>query len=78
MSNKTSTPTIHILLKAEKLHNGVLRQLFWVRLSHTGVTGAGKHMAPVLPTGIDPALPNLQEKTSLDAGKDAVGEINLV
>lgn len=76
--SKRSTPTIHILLKAEELYHGILGQLSWVWVSHTGVTGAGKHVAPVLPPGIDTSLLYLQEQTILDAVKDAVGEINLV
>lgn len=69
---------MHVLLKAEELHHSVLGQLsgFWV--SHTGITGAGKHVAPVLPPSVDTGVPYLQEETVLDAVKDAVGEINLV
>lgn len=77
-TNKRSTPTIYILLKTEELHRGVLGQLSWVWVSHAGVAGAGKHVAPVLPPGVYTGLPNLQEETSLDAVEDAVGVINLV
>lgn len=76
--SERSTPTIHILLKAEELHHGVLGQLSWVWVSHAGVTGAGKHVAPVLPPGIDTGFLYLQEQAILDAVEDAVGEINLV
>lgn len=47
-------------------------------MSHTGVTGTGEHMTPVLPAGIDPSFSYLQEQTSLDAIKDAVGVVDLV
>lgn len=76
--SKRAAPTVHILLKAEDLHHCVLGQLSWLWVSHTGVTGAGKHMAPVLPPGVDASLLHLQEQTFLDAVKDAVGVINLV
>lgn len=46
-------------------------------MSHGWVAGAGEHMAPVLPAGVDASLPHLQEKTLLDAVQDAVGEIDL-
>lgn len=59
--SKRSIPTIHILLKTEELHHGILGQLSWVWVSHTGVTGAGKHMTSVLPQGIDTGIPYLQE-----------------
>lgn len=59
--SKRSTPTMHIVLKAEELHHGVLGQLSRVWVSHTGVTGAGKHMAPVLPPGVDARVPYLKE-----------------
>ncbi len=75
--SKRSTPTIYILLKAKELHHGVLGQLSWVWVSHIGITGAGKHVTPVLPTGVDTRVSHLQEETFLDAVKDAVGEINL-
>lgn len=68
---------IHIFLKAEELHHGVLWQLGWGWVSRTGVTGAGKHMAPVLPPGVDTSLLYPEEQTSLDAAKDAVGVFNL-
>ena len=74
---KSCIPTMHILLKAEKFHHGVWGQLSWVWVSHTGVTGASKHMAPVLPQGVDTSFPYLQEQTPLDAVKDAVGVIDL-
>ena len=32
--SKKSTPTIHVLLKAEELHHGVLGQLSWLWVSH--------------------------------------------
>lgn len=72
-----STPTIYILLKAEELHPGVLEQLAGLWVSHWGVTGAGKHVAPVLSPGIDASVLHLQEKTPLDVVEDAVGELNL-
>lgn len=75
---KRFTPTIHILLKVEELHHGVLGKLSRVWVSHGWVAGAGEHMAPVLPAGVDASLPHLQEKTLLDAVQDAVGEIDLV
>lgn len=67
-----------ILCKVEELHHGVLGQLSWVWVSHTGVTGAGKHVAPVLPPGINTSVPYLQAQTPLDAVEDAVGILNLV
>lgn len=69
---------MHILLKAEELHHGVLGQFSWVWVSHCGVTGAGEHTATVLPECIDTRVPHLQEETSLDGVEDAVGVINLV
>lgn len=69
---------MHVLLKAQERHNGVWGQLAGVRVSHTGITGAGKHMALVLPPGVDTGVPYLQEETSLDAVQDAVSVLNLV
>lgn len=68
---------MHILGKAEELHYVVLGQLTGLRVSHTGITGAGKHMAPVLPRGIDTGVPDLQEETFLDAVEDTVGVFDL-
>lgn len=65
--NKRSQPTVHILVKAEELHQCVLRQLLGVWVSHIGVTGAGEHVAPVLPPGADAVFPYLQEQAFLDA-----------
>ena len=76
--NRRATPTIHILLEAEELYPGVLGQLSGVWQSHTGVTGAGEHVAPVLPPGVDAGLTDLQQETPLDAVEDAVGEFDLL
>lgn len=76
--SKMFTPTVHILVKTEKLHHGVLWQLSGLLVSHTGITGAGKHVAPVLPPCVDARVLYLQENTFLDAVKDAVGVIDLI
>lgn len=68
---------MHILGKAEELHYVVLGQLTGLRVSHTGIAGAGKHMALVLPRGIDTGVPYLQEETFLDAVEDTVGVFDL-
>lgn len=68
---------MHILGKAEELHHVVLGQLTGLRVSHIGIAGAGKHVAPVLPYGVDTGVPYLQEETFLDAAEDAVGVFDL-
>lgn len=70
-------PTVNVLLKAEQLHHGVLRQLPGVGVGHVGVAGAGKHVAPVLPPGVDTSVLHLQQQTLLDAPQDTVGVLNL-
>lgn len=72
-----TVPTMHILGKAEELHHDVLGQLTGLQMSHTGVAHAGKHMAPVLPHGVDAGVPYLQEEPFLDAVEDTVGVFNL-
>lgn len=71
-------PTVHVLLKAKQLHPGVLRQLLGVGVSHVGVAGAGKHVAPVLPPGVDASFLDLQQQALLDAPQDPVGVFNLM
>lgn len=71
-------PTVGILLKAEQLHPGVLRQLPGVGVSHVGVAGAGKHVAPVLPPGVDTSVLDLQQEALLDAPQNPVGVFNLL
>lgn len=68
---------MHVLLKAEQLHHGVLRQLLGVGLGHVGVAGAGEHVAPVLPPGVDSSFLDLQQQALLDAAQDAVGVFDL-
>lgn len=68
---------MHILGKAEELHHVVLGQLTGLWVSHIGIAGAGKHVAPVLPCGVDTSVPYLQEETFLDAAEDAVGVFDL-
>lgn len=77
LQTPTAAPTMHILGKAEELHYVVLGQLTGLRVSRTRITGAGKHMAPVLPRGIDTSVPYLQEETFLDAVEDTVGVFDL-
>lgn len=73
-----ATLTSHILVKAEELYPGVVWQGFWVWVCHARVTGAGKHMTPVVPQCIDTSVADLQQQPFLDAVEDAVGEINLL
>lgn len=73
----TEAPTMHILGKAEELHYVVLGQLTGLRVSRTGIAAAGKHMAPVLPRGIDTGVPYLQEEAFLDAVENTVGVFDL-
>lgn len=70
-------PTVDVLLEAEELHHGVLGQLPGLWVGHAAITGAGKHMASVLPPGVDASVLDLQEEPSLDAVQDAVGVIDL-
>lgn len=46
-------------------------------MGYVGVAGAGKHVAVVMPPGVDTGLLHLQEQTSLDAAQYAVGVFNL-
>lgn len=71
-------PTVNVLLKAEQLHHGILRQLPGVGVGHVGIAGAGKHVAPVLPPGVDTSVLDLQQQTILDAPQDTVGVFNLI
>lgn len=68
---------MHILGKAEELHHAVLGELTGLGVSHAGVAGAGEHVAPVLPHGVDAGVPYLQEEAFLDAVEDAVGVLDL-
>lgn len=72
-----ASPTVHILGKAEELHHAVLEELTGLWVSHAGIAGAGEHVAPVLPGGVDAGLPYLQEEAFLDAVEDAVGVVDL-
>lgn len=68
---------MRVLLKVKKLHHGVLRQLPGVGVGYVGVAGAGKHVAPVLPPGVDASLLDLQQQALLDAPQDSLGVFNL-
>lgn len=70
-------PTINIFVKTEELHHCVFGQFLGVWMSYVGVAGAGKHVAVVMPPGIDTGLMYLQEQASLDAAQYAVGVFNL-
>lgn len=71
-------PTVHVLLKAEQLHPGVLRQLPGVRVGYVGVAGAGEHVAPVLSPCVDASVLDLQQQALLDAPQDTVGVFLLI
>lgn len=70
-------PTIKIFFKTKELHHCVYGHFLGIWVSYTGVAGAGKHVAFVLPPGVYTGVLYLQEQASLDAVQYAVGVFNL-